>query len=157
MELFEIIVTAVVTSGFVTAIVNWYLKYRETHEERRWELKREACLEALQIIDSRFAEYGWRDSEGNILKVDRQTPVSTEDVRSCFNKLILACSKPNVPEEFEKCLNLKLGAVSAGKLDMNSVVTFRNAVRKELGFGCQLNTKVSWIMYLNREADDSDT
>lgn len=157
MDILKIVITTVITSGIVTALINWYLKTKERNEERRWELKREACLEALRIIDSRFADYDWRDAEGNPTKVDPQEPVSTEEVRACFNKLILACNKPTVPEAFEKCLNLSLGTMPSGSLDMNSVVEFRDAIRNELGFGDKLTTKVSWIMYLNRGRSDKDT
>ncbi|TGD70747.1 hypothetical protein E4634_20805 [Mangrovimicrobium sediminis] len=157
MNGFEVIFTAVITSGVVTALTNWYLRTRELKELRRWELKREACLEALRIVDSRFSDYQWSDPEGNIARVDPQESVSTADVRSCFNKLVLACEKPDVPRAFEACLNLNLGANKAIKLDMNSVIPFRNAIRKELGFGKKLTTNVSWIMYLNRGISEKDT
>jgi hypothetical protein len=68
MDIVNIILTAAVTSGLLTALINWYLKARERSEQRRWELKRNACLDALRIIDSRFADYEWKDSQGNLLK-----------------------------------------------------------------------------------------
>jgi hypothetical protein len=32
---------------------------------------------------------------------------------------------------------------------MDSVVELRNAIRKELGFGKNISTKISWITYIN--------
>lgn len=149
MDTLLTIVTAFVTSGVVTAAVNWALKARERDERRRWELKREACLEALKIIDSRFADYDWKNSEGESLKIDEQEFVSTADIRSCFNRLILACERREVPVSFEKCLNLDIGENRAGDLKMSAVVELRNAIRTELGFGKELVTKMSWIQYIS--------
>ena len=59
MDVFTTILTAIITSGLVTAVLNWYIKSKELGEQRRWEIKREACLEALEIIDARFADYEW--------------------------------------------------------------------------------------------------
>lgn len=149
MDIFGTIITAIVTSGIVTAAVNWYLRSRERDEQRRWELKRAACLDALRIIDCRFADYDWKDAEGQSLKIDSQEFVSTGEIRSCFNRLILACKDKEVPVIFEKCLNLNLGNGKAGSLNMNEVTNLRNAIRKELGFGKELTTTVSWIKYIN--------
>lgn len=149
MDIFPTVLTAGVTSAVVTAAVNWYLKTRERDEQRRWELKREACLDALRIIDARFADYDWKDSEGNSQKTDKQEFVSTGDIRSCFNRLILACEGREVPICFERCLNLDIGKNDTGTLSMNAMTELRNAIRKELGFGKELHTNVSWIKYIN--------
>jgi hypothetical protein len=148
MDLIPTIITAVITSGAVTALLNWYIKTREREEQRRWEIKREACLEALEIIDARFADYQWQ-TDGADIKVDPQDHIETAKIRSCFNRLILACENQQVPLLYEKCLNLKVGNEEPKRFDMSTVVDLRNAIRKELGFGKDLHTKVSWITNIN--------
>ncbi|MEJ2611368.1 MAG: hypothetical protein P8179_15120 [Candidatus Thiodiazotropha sp.] len=149
MGLIGTILTASVTSGIVTALVSWFIKVRERDELRRWEIKREACLDALRIIDARFSDYDWKDSNGNPIKIDKGEKISTGEIRSCFNKLVLSCEESDVPECFEKCLNLNLSEDATAPLNMNDVVPLRNAIRKELGFGEELITKLSWINYIN--------
>ncbi len=149
MDILSTVLTAGVTSGVVTAAVNWLLKTRERDEQRRWELKREACLDALQIIDSRFADYDWKDGNGASSKIDKQERVGTGEIRSCFNRLILACEGREVPMSFEKCLNLDIGKNTSGTLNMDAVAELRNAIRNELGFGKELVTNVAWIKYIN--------
>jgi len=148
MNLLSTILTAVITSGLVTTVLSWYLKSRELGDQRRWEIKREACLEALEIIDARFADYDWI-SDGTHPKVDAQDFVSTAKIRSCFNRLVLACNDSRVPQLFEKCLNLQISNKEPQPLDIGTVVELRNAIRKELGFGKNLSTEVSWIQYIN--------
>ena len=148
MEIAYTVLTAIITSGVVTAILNWYIKSKELGDQRRWEIKREACLEALEIIDSRFADYDWK-SNGDSIKIDEQGYVTTEKIRSCFNRLILACEDSKVPLQFEKCLNLKVDDMEHVPVTMDSVVDLRNAIRTELGFGKDLRTNVSWITNIN--------
>lgn len=152
MDLLSTIITAGVTSGIVSALLNWFIKSKERGEQRRWEIKREACLEALEIIDARFADYSWQ-SDGKTIDVDSQKFIETEKIRSCFNRLILACENQEVPLLYEKCLNLQVGSAVPERLEMNSVVELRNAIRKELGFGKELFTKVSWITNINWKRD----
>lgn len=150
MDFLSTVLTSLITAGGLTALINWYIKSKELGEQRRWEIKREACLEALEIIDARFANYIWRNNiTGNIIKVDKQRRITTTKIRSCFNKLILACNDTSVPKAFEKCLNLQIDDKDPQKLSMKDVVPFRNAIRKELGFGDDLNTDVAWITNIN--------
>jgi hypothetical protein len=142
------ILVAIITSSAVTAILSSFLKSKEIGDQRRWEIKREACLEALEIIDARFADYDWKIN-GESAKVDKQDFIPTAKIRSCFNRLALACNDSNVPQLFEKCLNLRVDDNDSEPLNINTVVSLRNAIRKELGFGKDLATKVSWIMFIN--------
>ena len=142
------IIVAIITSGAVTALLNSLLKSKEINEQRRWEIKREACLEGLEIIDSRFADYDWK-ANGESIKVDKQNFIPTAKIRSCFNRLALACNDSNVPRLFEKCLNLNIDDKEAESLRINTIVSLRNAIRKELGFGEDITTKVSWITFIN--------
>jgi len=96
MDLLSTIITAGVTSGIVSSLLNWFIKSKERGEQRRWEIKREACLEALEIIDARFADYSWQ-TDGKTIDVDSQKSIETEKIRSCFNRLILACENQEPP------------------------------------------------------------
>ena len=86
MELLTTIVTAMVTSGIVTFVLSWIKESKAKKDQRRWEIKREACLEALDIIDTRFADYQWG---GDKRQIDKQDFIPTADIRSCFNRLSL--------------------------------------------------------------------
>ena len=161
MELISTILVAVFTSGVVSALVttvlNWYIKSKELGEQRRWEIKREACLEALEIIDARFADYGW-EVNGTRKEVDPQGFVSTAKIRSCFNRLVLACENSAVPQQFEECLHLRIGPNDPERLTMDTVVGLRNAIRKELGFGAGIETSITWIEYIKwRRSENKDT
>jgi hypothetical protein len=152
MDLISTLLTTVITSslvsGLITTILNWYIKSKELGDQRRWEIKREACLEALEIIDARFGDYPW-EVNGKPIKVDEQDYISTAKIRSCFNRLVLACTNSKVPELFEKCLYLQVDNTDPDPITMDTVAGLRNAIRKELGFGNDLSTKISWITYIN--------
>lgn len=148
MSLLSTIITAGITSSIVTVLLNWFIKSKERGEQRRWEIKREACLEALEIIDARFSDYSWQ-SGGKAIDVDSQKFIETEKIRSCFNRLVLSCENRQVPLFFEKCLFLQVDNAEPEPLDMNAVVELRNAIRKELRFGKELITKVAWITNIN--------
>ncbi|WP_139332567.1 hypothetical protein [Aquipseudomonas alcaligenes] len=149
MEVIQVILTASITSGVITALLTWILRIKDRDELRRWEIKREACLEALRIIDCRFADYEWRDNQGNEVKTDTQGFIPTADIRSCFNKLVLACETPEVPESFAECLDLNLGEANQTPLNMTKVVDLRNKIRAELGFGEAHEIKLAWITKIN--------
>ncbi len=149
MDVITTILTAFITSGVVTALFNWFVASKERADQRRWEIKREACLEALEIIDARFADYDWLAANGKMDQVDRQDSVPIIKIRSCFNRLVLTCNNSEVPRMFEKCLHLAIEGKEPEPLLMRTVVDLRNAIRKELGFGKELKTNVSWIKFIN--------
>ncbi len=150
MERIETVVISILSSGLVSSGLTWYLKSRELSDQRRWELKREACLEALEIIDARFADYDWCKS-GVPSKVDIQDAISTAKIRSCVNRLVVACKSAEVPKLFKKCLNLEVSGEDLLPLNMDVVVDLRSAIRKELGFGKEVDAdrKNAWITFIN--------
>lgn len=156
MEVLQVILTASITSGVITAFLTWIFRIKDRDELRRWEIKREACLDALRIIDCRFADYDWRDDQGNALKTDTQGFIPTEDIRSCFNRLVLACKTSEVPESFAECLDLNLGEAKQSPLNIKKVVDLRNKIRAELGFGKAHKIKLAWITYINWRKSDKE-
>jgi hypothetical protein len=147
MDVITTILIVFITSGVVTALFNWFVASRERADQRRWGIKREACLEALEIIDARFADYDWR-ANGKAQRVDHQDFVPITKIRSCFNRLALACNDSEVPRLFEKCLHLNVEGSEPEPMSMSTVVGLRNAIRKELGFSNELRTNISWITYI---------
>jgi len=142
------LLTAAIASGLVSVIVTSYIESKVLVEQRRWEIKREACLEALEIIDARFADYEWI-SNGTPIKVDKQDFITTAKIRSCFNRLVLSCNDSSVPQSFARCLNLEMGNKDPQQLTFDAVANLRNAIRKELGFGKKLSIDLVWIKYIN--------
>jgi hypothetical protein len=129
-----IIVTILSSSVFGSiagAIVSWIIRTNELKEQRRWAEKREACLEALEIIDAFFSHQSW--STG--VEPDRQEVVGTDRVRSCYNRLVLTCEDGDLLDKFKDCLKLANPNRPAKPLTADLIVDLRNAIRKELGFG----------------------
>jgi|GEM_PF-1572593 hypothetical protein len=154
MDMISTIISAAITSGITSIILGWIIETNIRKEQRRWEIKHEACLEALEIIDSRFADYPW-ESDGKRTKVDKQNDFTTAEIRSCFNRLVLSCKDPDVPRLFEKCLHLEVSGKENPPLKMETIVEFRTAIRKELGLGKkEIRTAVSWITYITRFNDE---
>ena len=143
------IVIAIVTSGLVSTGFNWYIRNRELGDQRKWEIKREACLEALKIVDARFSHIEWINKDGAQTEIDRQEKVDIANIRSCFNRLVLSCEDSKVPKAFTKCLNLHIDNKDPGVLYLNDIAELRNAIRKELGFGEDLETDMVWIFNIN--------
>jgi hypothetical protein len=114
----------------------------------KWEIKRNACLKALSIIDAHFSNLKWSgtDSKGKPLELgsmEKQPMPSIQEVRQCYNELTLSCDEQAVPMLYKRCL---LQSVKA-----EVVVDLRNAIRKELGFGAPVDFDRSqaFIMRIN--------
>ncbi len=114
------------------------VKAHESVTQTKWEIKRDACLKALDIVDALWANIEWKgtDEKGKEVGaavVEKQTPPSIEDVRNCYNSLVLSCDTDSVLREYKRCLNM------SGGLKGDAIVDLRNAIRKELGFGADLD------------------
>jgi hypothetical protein len=110
--------------------------------------KREACLKALEIVDTRFADFEWT-LNGKPTKTDKQGTIPTSEIRSCYNKLILACKDSKVPDAFAKCLNLSVNNAKPQPLALEEMQILRNAIRNELNLGDDLSPEIYWIFYIN--------
>jgi hypothetical protein len=100
------------------------LKKEEVLRENRWQIKRGACLHALNIADALLSNYKYPRVKQEDIKPSK---VTTEEVRTCFNELACTCEKTEVIEILKKIL---LQPVSP-----DIIVDLRNAVRRELEFG----------------------
>lgn len=103
----------------VSLVDHFFIKSRE-RDIRRWEIKRLACLEALDVIDSMFAN--------KYPGASYQELASIQKIREVHNRLILSYENLETVEAFEKCLGLE------GAYEPKDIATLRNLLRKEFGF-----------------------
>jgi hypothetical protein len=113
------------------------LKNDERIRDNRWDLKRQACLDALTLVDAVFSNFDWKQS-GTPVRVVKQ-PVDTAKARDVMNRLALACNDGTVLLEFVSALGLHEPNAPAPNLTADRINALRNAVRKELGFGKEIS------------------
>lgn len=110
--------------------------------ENKYQLKHDACLEALSLIDAHFSHVL------NILESpepDKQF-ATTEHARKVHNKLILSCENHEILNLFDKIIFGQNGD-GESKAPTDLLNEFRNLVRDELGFGnkLDLNRERAWF------------
>ncbi len=106
------------------------IKELESKNLDRWDIKRDACLMALNLADSALSNMDWDgDMEEGIVK----SKIDTITVRDCYNQLACSCDLPETLMEFKRVLGL------LGPIKGDVIVDFRNAIRKELSFGKEID------------------
>ncbi len=132
-------------------ILKTELRAQESISQSKWEIKRTACLKALDVVDAFWANIKWegKDSKGKPIDaalIEKQAPPEIEDVRSCYNNLALSCDNENVLREYKRCLQI------AGEFRGDAILDLRNEIRKELGFGSEVDfdRKFAFIGRVNR-------
>lgn len=112
-------------------------------QRQKRELKYEAALGSLRIIDSFI-------SKSTIYAADGVTPVPTmkqhikvEEARACYNQLVLAYDNINVVDLYMQLINPPYPNFPAFKV----LDEYRNLLRGELGFGdkMEFNPDRTWI------------
>ena len=102
------------------------LRREEYLNQKRWEIRRDACLKALDLADAMISNYQYENvQDGAMVKSE----IKTEDVRKCINELACSCEQGEVLEQFKKII--------FGKITPAVIVDLRNAVRRELEFGTE--------------------
>ena len=121
------------------------VKAQEIVNQSKWEIKRISCLEALEIVDTVFANLDWGG-----FKPASQEPVDVAKARACYNKLAITCESPEVLDHYKHCLGVRPIGDPARNITADSIVDLRNAIRKELGFGSEVDKDrmSSWIAML---------
>lgn len=119
--------------------------------QAKYQMKHEACLEALALVDAHFS-HTLQDPDGR--EIVKQF-ASTEQARACHNKLILTCGI----ELLSKFEEIMFGPREPGepqKPPTGLLQDFRNLIRKELGFGTdrQLDRERVWFGKAIFEAED---
>ncbi len=123
-------------------IFAWLFNERSKREWERWQLKKSACLNALNIANAVISNFGYENVKSGDIKAQYAT---IETVRACHNDLAIICDSPDV-------LN-QLKHIMFGKGTPAEIVSLRAAVRKELGMGKQidLDTDKAFIGKINCE------
>ena len=122
----------------------WYINERQKRNLHKWELKKKACLDALEIVDAYYSHQNWTTSEG-ALEAEKQEPPLIKDVRNTYNNLSLCCDQVEVLSLYKKCLGVY------GNTQPDDMVDLRNAIRKELGYGKEIDRDrdKAWIARVN--------
>jgi len=116
-----------ITFPVLIAVFVWWLNERSKRKWEKWNIKKEACLKALNLANAVLSNYEYQ----NVNRGDIEPQYTTiEDARSCFNELACTCDTPDVIEELKK--------IMFGTVTPASIVDLRNAVRKELEFSNQV-------------------
>lgn len=115
--------------------------------ENKYQLKHEACLEALSLIDAHFSHV-LNSPEGPA--PDKQF-ATTEHARKVHNKLILSCENHEILNLFDKIIFGQDDNNEESKPPTDLLNEFRNLVRDELGFGnkLDLNRERAWFGSVN--------
>jgi hypothetical protein len=108
------------------------IKELESKNLDKWELKREACLRALNIADSAMSNLEW-ESDIDMRKGIVKSEIDTITARICYNQLACTCDLPETLYEFKRVLGM------LGPIGGDAIVDFRNAIRKELNFGNEID------------------
>lgn len=104
------------------------LEQRDRISSKKYELKYNACLNMLGILDAHISHAMKRDNHGNDIKVDRQH-TTPEEARKCHNELLLTIDNQDILEIF---LRMMVGKYENLIVDLDKI---RELVRNELGFG----------------------
>lgn len=126
------VLVAVGSSTVVATVVAGLLQTKRDREDKRWEMKREVCKRALDLVDAVFANRSWSDPSGAPLKISPQDRPSIRELRQCLNDLCVVCENPQVVSCFRKCLDV---GQQHGRGRADDIVDLRNAIRAELGYG----------------------
>ena len=102
-------------------------------QQAKRNLKHEAYLEALCLVDAHLSHKFDPPKNGWIVKQH----ATTEAARRCHSKLILACDNTEIIERFS---DLMFGQRVKPEKPLTDLLNeFRNLIRKELGFGQELD------------------
>ena len=115
-----------------------------------FELKRSACLDALDVVDAAFSHRAWTQA-GSPIPIIKQ-PLEIAKARRCYNQLALTCDDPKVILAYVAALGLRTPEGQAPQVSADAIVDLRNAMRTELGFGRTLavsDRAAAWIASLD--------
>ena len=121
------------------------LKKEETLRENRWQIKRSACLRALNIADAILSNYSYPNIKKGDIKPGK---ITTEEVRTCFNELACSCDNSEVIETLKK--------IMFESVSPDIIVDLRNAVRRELEFGSEDFDKDREKAFVGKTIGDPD-
>lgn len=118
-------------------------------ESIKYNLRYDACLESLSLIDAHFSHLLKLPKEGDIVKQF----ASTAKARECHSKLILSCENIEIVSKFDEIMFGPKNESETPKPPTDLLNEYRNLIRKELGFGSELalDRDRAWFGKLNCE------
>lgn len=118
-------------------------------ESIKYNLRYDACLESLRLIDALLSHLLAPKNSGNII----QQYASTEEARQCHSKLILSCENTKIITMFNEILFGPVSSDQESRPPTDLLNEYRNLIRIELGFGTELplDRQRAWIGMLNCE------
>ncbi len=122
------------------------IKELESRNLDKWDIKRKACLNALNLADSALSNMEWGD---DLKKGTVKSDIDTIEVRNCYNQLACSCDLPETLNEFKRALGI-LVPVSG-----DVIVDFRNTIRRELDFGKEIDLDRERAFILRIHGDDN--
>ena len=111
----------------LVAIMAWMLNERSKREWEKFQIKKDACLRALNIANAVLSNYEYPNVKKGDLIPQYE---SVENTRACFNELACTCKKSDVINELKK--------IMFDSVTPAAIVDLRAAVRKELGFSKEI-------------------
>ena len=118
MELIQLLgiggVGGILTGIVISLVDHFFIKSREL-KTKQWEIKKDACLDSLTIIDSLFSNMDWTKSDGKIEGIQKQySPI--REAREAQNKLILTCKDIEIVNIFSEIIFNKQSVKSKPEL-----------------------------------------
>jgi hypothetical protein len=116
------------------------LHQQDRFEEKKYELKYNACLNMLKIVDAQLSHLIKTDNNGNPTTVDKQY-ADAGRIRACHNELILALDNSEIVKVF---IGILTGSSTNPIVDLDRL---RSLTRAELGFigAAHSDTNATWI------------
>ena len=112
---------------------------------KKWELKREASLKALDLVNAVFSHRFEHESKGAKMVLAK---VDTNEVRKCVNELACSIDNPEILTTFKNLMGLKDSSA-------DQIVDFRNMIREELEFGKPLDEDREFAFFIRIPGDES--
>lgn len=110
----------------IMALIAYKLAFPRKNFEARLEVKKEAFLAALNILDAQASHYFKK--QGAIEQNEQ-----IKDIRATFSKLLICTDDPAIPKKFAEFFFRNRNVKESGDVHINIFNEFRNLVRKELG------------------------
>ena len=106
----------------MVAVIAWLFNERSKRQWERWQLKKAACLRALNIANAILSNYEYVNLKKGAITPQHE---SVDAVRACFNELACTCDKPDVINNLKR--------IMFESVSPDAIVELRTAVRRELG------------------------
>ena len=100
-------------------------------KSKKYELKYQACMDALCILDAQLSHVMLSNNDEKIPERDIQ-PLEIKTMRECHNRLILSIDDQKIIQLF---MSIMLGKSENNMKDLDKI---RKLIRKELDFGSEI-------------------